>query len=180
MALPFSPMKNHWTNGLHVKELIQTYQPRTILELGALFGENTAQYLELRETQLFHLKTISTGELDGAFYEVREADKNNRDYEWCNGVSYDTIPHLKDGLIEFCSIDTYHSSEVLEKELSALLPKLFPRCIIVFHDTISFPELRQTVLDFINDNEGFMVLRESAESCGAMAISRLLDIKYTV
>lgn len=172
-------MKNHFYRYLNVREMLLTYRPRNFVELGSLDGENTAQLIKLRKEEYpFRLLTITTGDIGTAFYEVREGN-GKYDFEWINGVSYEQIPKLLDGSIEFCSIDTHHTSEVLQKELDALFPKLFPRCIIVFHDTVSFPELRTVIEKFIKEHEGFIILRETKESCGAMAISRLLNVGYT-
>lgn len=170
-------MRHHFDHHLNVKDLILTYGSRHLVELGALEGHNTLQFLKLREEYPFHLVTISDGTIEDAFGEVRELD-GQRDFKWVQGKSYDELKKFPDRWIDFCSIDTEHTSECLTKELDALLPKLFPQCIVVFHDTNSFPELRDVILDFVKQNPPFAVIRETIESAGAMAIGRNLPIGF--
>lgn len=171
-------MKNHFDKYLNIKDLILQYRPRMILELGALYGESTKQILSLKTIYPFWMMTISTGKLEDACYDVRKAHEEKRDYSWKDGISYEVLPTLKDKIIELCTIDTEHSKETLGKELEALLPKLHNRCILVFHDTVSFPEIRETIMEFLEKNPDFNLLRETTESAGAIAIHRLLQIGY--
>lgn len=177
-------MHHHFDNGLHVKSLLLNYRPKILLELGAARGANTVQLLSLRDQYPFKLITISDGPLAAAYYEVSRAHNENRDYQWIEAKSYDAIPHLQpDGTIEFVSIDTTHNYETLKRELDALHPKLFSFCIIVFHDTFSEDydekmakpggkKMKDAIAEFMAEHPEFTVLRETKESCGAMAIAR--------
>lgn len=176
-------MNNHFNNGLHVKSLIETYKPKFLLELGAAQGANTVQLLSLRSVYPFKLVTISDGAVSDAFSEVRNANQPDSDYSWIEGISYQVIPELKDNVLEFVSIDTTHDYETLSQELKALAPKLFSFCIIVFHDTFAEDydtnmakpggkKMKDAIAEFMKEHPEFVVLRETKESCGAMAIAR--------
>lgn len=176
-------MNHHFDNGLNVKSLIETYKPKFIVELGAAQGANTVQLLSLRDRYPFKLITISDGAVGDAFSEVRIAHSQESDYVWIQGMSYAEIPYLPDNKLEFVSIDTTHNYDTLKKELIALAPKLFAFCIIVFHDTFSEDydtnmakpgdrKMKDAIAEFMKDHPEFVVLRETKEACGAMAIVR--------
>ena len=57
-------MRHHFDHHLNVKDLILTYGSRHLVELGALEGHNTLQFLKLREEYPFHLVTISDGTIE--------------------------------------------------------------------------------------------------------------------
>jgi cephalosporin hydroxylase len=191
-------MKNHFDKNINIKSLILQYRPRTILELGALFGENTVQILSLRNQYPFKMITISDGKMENSFKEVQEASKYN-DYIWVEGISYIKIPTILDKTIEFCSIDTDHNYWTLKTELTELIPKLANKSIIVMHDTNGLDGMNpnqtykcsekypaediqkcmekgltitHAIKEFLEKNEEFKILRSSFESNGAIALAK--------
>ena len=198
-------MRHHFEHNINIKDLILTYRPATILELGALRGENTVQILGLREVYPFKMVTISDGPVSDAFSEVRQAVSLG-DYEWKQGLSYERIPELKDSSIECALIDTDHNYFIMTKELEALYPKLFARTIIVMHDTVSCLSQGQRAVGYGDENyqrsvdectaqgltmnnaiDKFMerdhpnewdILRMSREDAGCLAISRAVKIGW--
>jgi cephalosporin hydroxylase len=191
-------MKRHFDTNINVKDLILKYRPRTILELGALFGENTVQILSLREIYPFKMITITDGNIRQAFKEVHIASKYD-DYIWIEGISYKEIPILLDKTLEFALIDTDHNYWTLKKELEALKPKFGNKVIIVMHDTngldgmnptktykckVDYPadeiqkcmdkdlKITDAIKEFLDENQDFRMLRHSTESNGAVAIAK--------
>lgn len=127
-------MRNHFDKYLNVRDLILTYRPCTILEVGAALGENTMKLLKLRQEVPFRMVTISDNPVTDAYYEVREAQTHG-DYIWNQGISYELIPKLPDKSVGMAIIDSDHNYWTLNQELLALEPKLAPECLVVFHDT---------------------------------------------
>ncbi len=131
-------MRHHFDTRINLKDLILTYRPATIVEMGAIRGENTVNLLKLREIYPFMMVTIDDGSVDNCFYEVKEAHfRASDDYYWIQGISFEKLDVLVDKTAEFVIIDTDHNYWTLKKELKALYPKLHPRAIIVLHDTVS-------------------------------------------
>jgi cephalosporin hydroxylase len=199
-------MKYHFDKYLNIREMILTYRPEIILEMGARVGQNTVNILKLRDQYPFRLVTISDGPIKSCFYEVREAVERG-DCVWIQDISYKAIGKwILDKTIGMVLIDTDHNYWTLKKELTELYPKLSEQCIIVVHDTVvsltnkyydlgvyfngdkyPFEEIQSCVKEgkvmndaieeFIAEHPNeFSYLRMTRESCGAIAISRNIYI----
>lgn len=123
-------MNNHWDKNLNVRQLLEEYKPKMMVECGAGSGENTAQYLEAG----YLLTVISDGEPP----ERLKSYVDKKILRWIFGLSYIELENFKDGSIDFCSIDTDHNYWTLKQEIDVLRKKLSDLGIIVIHDTETY------------------------------------------
>ena len=121
-------MHTHFTEGLNIRDMILTKQPKTVLELGAGTGENTRLIQGLLDDYKFNYTVISDCELKGLDKRIT----------FKRGLSYELIPTFPDNSIELCLIDTDHNYWTLAKELTELDPKMAIDGIIMMHDVSHF------------------------------------------
>lgn len=116
-------MTKHWTQYANIRKWLYKSQPKTVVEIGALDGENTKNLASLIPDIGYKLTVLSDdveNKLDGVDY--------------IKGVSYKEIPKFEDNSIDFAIIDTDHNYWTLMQELIAIHPKMKEDGIIVMHD----------------------------------------------
>lgn len=123
-------------------------------------------------------------------------------FEYRNAISYTEISKFNDGEIDFCLIDTDHNYWTLKKELEALHPKLSVKGIVCLHDTQTYRKntggvypggyktsdpypneieieakngkaMGHAIFEFLANRHEYIVLKESVESHGAMALEKI-------
>lgn len=182
-------MNNHFDQHLNVKALIEELKPKLIVECGAGSGENTRKILTLQPELGFRLVVVNDGIPSGVPIGA----------EWVCGVSYLELEKFADGSIDLCLIDTDHNYYTLKRELDALRPKLRQGGIVALHDTVTFgaesgkmtsyyaadavypydlieegEKAGKSLLAAIEESkDAYSVVKESAESHGAMALVRI-------
>ena len=157
-------MHRHFDKHLNLKALIKERQPKTVLELGANRGENTAKLIYLAEELGYELIVISPefptwmqGLPDGSI-DIKRAVFEHDQLEWIYGVSYVELPKMDEGSIDFCILDTDHNYWTLEKELLELKRVMATDGIVAIHDTEEFADRIGTM------NFGYFSTIDSIES----------------
>jgi len=130
-------------------------------------------------------------------------DNKFPNFEYRNAISYLEIEKFNDGEIDFCLIDTDHNYWTLKKELEALHPKMSVKGIVCLHDTQTYRKntggiypggyktndkyplaeieaeqkkgkgMGHAIFEFLADRHEYIVLKESVESHGAMALEKI-------
>lgn len=126
-------------------------------------------------------------------------------FEFRHGLSYLELPKFDDKSIDFCLIDTDHNYWTMKKELEALHLKLRVNGIVCLHDTQTYRKntggvyqsgyktndpyplkeieleagkgkaMGHAIFEFLADRHEYIVLKESVESHGAMALEKICD-----
>ena len=183
-------MFNHFDQHLNVRELILEHRPWIVVECGAGGGNHTQKLLKLQDEVPFMLVVINDSDPGLA---------STAHLHWIRGVSYVELERIPSGY-DFCIIDTDHNYWTLRKELEVCKRRMRPGGIVCLHDTETFATtdgvmggygmkylpypheeiasagkhgLRPAIDEALED--GWELLRETKESCGAMAIRK---IKY--
>lgn len=124
-------------------------------------------------------------------------------FEFIHGVSYLELDKFKDNSIDFCLIDTDHNYWTVKKELEVLHPKLNVNGVVCLHDTQTYRKntggiyeggyktsdvypkkeiqseankgkaMGHGIFEFLADRHEYIVLKESVESHGAMALEKI-------
>lgn len=116
-------MKHHWNQHANIRRWLYKEQPKHVVEIGCLNGENTKNLMSVMDDIGFKLTCISDD------LEIKD-DNVTR----ISGVSYLEIPKLEDKSIDFVILDTDHNYWTMAKELQALIPKVKDNAIIMLHD----------------------------------------------
>lgn len=116
-------MKHHWNQYANIRKWLYKEQPKHVVEIGALEGENTENLKSLMSDIGYKLTVISddTEIKDDGVTRIR-------------GVSYREIANLPDNSIDFCILDTDHNYWTMMVELVALKSKMSSNGIIMLHD----------------------------------------------
>jgi hypothetical protein len=123
-------MHTHWTDYANIESIIKSHNPKHILELGALNGENTRNLLNLQLSQPFLLTVISD--------DLPSDIESSGSVVYMKGVSYNLIPTLDDNSIDLVLLDTDHNYWTLHQELAVLHPKLTHGALVLIHDVDTF------------------------------------------
>lgn len=187
-------MRNHFDQHLYVRQLILDHRPECILELGCAEGANSAQIWGLRGIHPFRL--VCVDDAHDALNAMGIVE--HPQFAFHRAVSYHFLKTLPDASVDLCIIDTDHNYWTLWQELTGLHPKLREGGIVALHDTESFGHahgVKETygtkdpypsdqiaahagkgLLDAINqfrqEHSEYRVIRETQESCGAMAMQK--------
>lgn len=177
-------MRAHFRAGLRVADLLREYEPGFVVELGAGDGGNTEQMLEIVPVEVIS---------DGLCPARLEPYVSMGRLTWTFYLSHLVLPEYADDSIPFAIVDTDHNYWTLDKELTLLEQKVPAGGIVCVHDTQAFKynngymdhyecgvpyrvglmmtekPYAQAVTDHLGAWE---VVRESKESCGAVALRR--------
>ena len=175
-------MHNHFESYLNIKDLLQSYCPNTVLELGANRGENTANLLKASEELGFKLTVVSpeypywTELSDTNQLHIRRCRFEHVNLNWIYGVSYIELSIMDDESIDFCVLDTDHNYWTLEKELIELKRVMSEGGIVAIHDTEEFAD-RNGVQDLgyfsSVDSIGSYSIRENVLYPSDVKVSRI-------
>lgn len=174
-------MHHHFHSFLDIAELLATYDPEWILELGAGGGDNTRNLLDAGR------KVVVVN--DGLLPQGWECEDR---LLWITGLSYVYIQKYND--IPFCIVDTDHNGWTLDAELTLLEKHMKPGGIVCIHDIQAFkdtngfmdgyyvvkapypPEIRTCGLTYTGALEKhlpqWVELRRTTQSCGAIALQK--------
>lgn len=177
-------MRAHFSAGLRVDDLLREYAISDVVELGAGDGGNTEQLLTLARVQVIS---------DGRLPERLQPQIGSGRLSWAFGLSHLELPKYADGSIPFAIVDTDHNYWQLDQELTLLEQKVPAGGLVCVHDTQAFKynngymdhyecgvpyrvglmmtdkPYAQAVTDHLG---AWDVVRESKESCGAVALRR--------
>ncbi len=179
-------MFQHFDKYLNVEELIKEAGPSRIFEFGAGGGNNTVKLLETGAEVI----VVTDG------VQPEHIAPHPR-LTWHFELSHKLIPRLPDRFIPFAIIDTDHNGWTLSLELELLSSKMEKGGIVCIHDTEAFrkedgvmfhyntgdPYPRKEIENFslgyrdvidaqIDLGDVYELVRESKESCGAMALKK--------
>lgn len=116
-------MKHHWNQHANIRKWLYKIQPKHVLEVGALNGENTENLKSLMSDIGYKLTVLSD-----------DADIKDDGVTHIRGVSYREIDKMPDESVDFCILDTDHNYWTMMKELVALKRVMKANGIIMLHD----------------------------------------------
>jgi septal ring factor EnvC (AmiA/AmiB activator) len=127
--------------------LIESHQPRVLVELGTKFGTSYFAFCQAVEklgldTRCFAVDTWKGDDHTGIYDEaVFEKAKNHNEAQY-SGFSRlvrstfdETLKYFSDGQIDLLHIDGLHTFEAVRHDFDSWLPKLSNQAVVVMHDT---------------------------------------------
>lgn len=116
-------MKHHWNQYANIRKWLYKEQPKHVLEVGALEGENTENLKSLMSDIGYKLTVISD-----------DLEMKDDGVTRIRGISYKEIEKLPDNSVDFVILDTDHNYWTMMVELVALKNKMRANGIIMLHD----------------------------------------------
>ena len=127
--------------------LIDTLQPRKIVELGTHYGSSYFSFCQAvtkldLETQCYAVDTWGGDEHAGQYGEevYRQVSEHNQqhysDFSTLVRSTFDqALEHFPQGSIDLLHIDGLHTLEALRHDFESWLPKLSNKAVVIMHDT---------------------------------------------
>lgn len=127
--------------------LIDTLQPRKIVELGTHYGNSYFSFCQAvtkldLQTQCYAVDTWSGDEHAGQYGEevYRQVSEYNQqhysDFSTLVRSTFDqALEHFPQGSIDLLHIDGLHTLEAVRHDFESWLPKLSDRAVVIMHDT---------------------------------------------
>lgn len=127
--------------------LIDTLQPRKIVELGTHYGSSYFSFCQAvtkldLQTQCYAVDTWSGDEHAGQYGEevYRQVSEYNQqhysDFSTLVRSTFDqALEHFPQGSIDLLHIDGLHTLEAVRHDFESWLPKLSDRAVVIMHDT---------------------------------------------
>lgn len=127
--------------------LIDTLQPRKIVELGTHYGSSYFSFCQAvtkldLQTQCYAVDTWSGDEHAGQYGEevYRQVSEYNQqhysDFSTLVRSTFDqALEHFPQGSIDLLHIDGLHTLEAVPHDFESWLPKLSDRAVVIMHDT---------------------------------------------
>lgn len=127
--------------------LIDTLQPRKIVELGTHYGSSYFSFCQAvtkldLQTQCYAVDTWSGDEHAGQYGEevYRQVSEYNQqhysDFSTLVRRTFDqALEHFPQGSIDLLHIDGLHTLEAVRHDFESWLPKLSDRAVVIMHDT---------------------------------------------
>ncbi len=127
--------------------LIDTLQPRKIVELGTHYGSSYFSFCQAvtkldLQTQCYAVDTWSGDEHAGQYGEevYRQVSEYNQqhysDFSTLVRSTFDqALEHFPQGSIDLLHIDGLHTLEAVRHDFEIWLPKLSDRAVVIMHDT---------------------------------------------
>lgn len=127
--------------------LIDTLQPRKIVELGTHYGSSYFSFCQAvtkldLQTQCYAVDTWGGDELAGQYGEevYRQVSEYNQqhysDFSTLVCSTFDqALEHFPQGSIDLLHIDGLHTLEAVRHDFESWLPKLSDRAVVIMHDT---------------------------------------------
>lgn len=142
----------------------------TVTELGTRALVSTWAFMVAHPKKLITIDKVHPSEY-GAIQMLNEANKAARE----EFIDFKFI--LADDLeiqideTDLLFIDTLHTREQLTKELQLHASKV--KKYIIFHDT-EIPEMRDTILGFLNKNKEWKIIEDKHNNNGLMVIGKII------
>ncbi|EPO3259204.1 class I SAM-dependent methyltransferase [Escherichia coli] len=127
--------------------LIDTLQPRKIVELGTHYGSSYFSFCQAvtkldLQTQCYAVDTWSGDEHAGQYGEevyLQVSEYNQQHYSDFSTLVRSTfdqaLEHFPQGSIDLLHIDGLHTLEAVRHDFESWLPKLSDRAVVIMHDT---------------------------------------------
>ena len=127
--------------------LIDTLQPRKIVELGTHYGSSYFSFCQAvtkldLETQCYAVDTWGGDEHAGQYGEevYRQVSEHNQqhysDFSTLVRSTFDqALEHFPQGSIDLLHIDGLHTLEAVRHDFESWLPKLSNKAVVIMHDT---------------------------------------------
>ncbi len=127
--------------------LVQTFKPRTIVELGTYSGNSYLSFCQAvsqnrLDTKCYAVDTWQGDAHAGEYTEEVYNRLHNYHQDRYAGFSRllrmtfdEAVGHFADNSIDLLHIDGLHTYEAVRHDFEAWLPKLAPGAVVLFHDT---------------------------------------------
>lgn len=136
-------MKHHWNEYANIRKWLYKEQPKHVLEVGCLDGDNTENLKSLMQDIGYKLTCISD-----------DLEDKNDGVTRIRGISYREIAKLPQDSVDFVILDTDHNYWTMMMEMVALKRVVRPNGIIMLHD-VDYYYHNSGISDFYADGSEY-------------------------
>lgn len=169
LAQQSSAWKGH---GLFAINLVETFKPEVIVDLGVDYGFSTFSFAYPRIGTVYGIDWFQGDENTGFRDTYNLVEEKRRELNLLN-VSlikgdFTEVSKTWDKRVDILHIDGFHSYEAVKSDYENWIKYCHEESIILFHDTVSFPD---SVGKFFNELEGFKIMKEDSAGLGILTKS---------
>lgn len=143
---------------------------KIVIELGVRLGESTIPFLEAMQVTNGHLWSVDVDRCDVAKNKMKEYGLDSRwTFTMLNDIDYGKHVWDKSKKADIIFIDTSHQYAHTKEEIQVFEPILRPGGMMIFHDTVSFPDgVYRPILEFMGGHPKYKF--ENFQNCNGLGI----------
>lgn len=143
---------------------------KVVIELGVRTGESTIPFLEAMQVTEGHLWSVDVEACESAKKKMKDFGLDSRwTFTMLDDISYGMHVWDRSKKADIIFVDTSHEYRQTEMEINVFEPLLRRGGLMIFHDTVSFPQgVLKPIQEFLAKHPGYQF--ENHKNCNGLGI----------